>query len=122
MLHVALALAPELVARAPGTGAEWAAALRHEALDHPMERQAVEVAQLRQVQEARHVHRRDVGKQLDDDGAFVGLHVDDIARAGFERESRWLRERGAPVRLRLVHRVVRDQLFDLFHGPRPGGS
>ena len=60
-------LAGVLVAGAAGAAPERVAALGHEAGDHAVEDDVVVEAELRQVDGARDVHRRHVGKQLDRD-------------------------------------------------------
>src|SRR3954465_2838468 len=61
------------VARSARSGSLWTPGLRHEAVDHAMEYDAVVEAFVDQRLDALDVFGREVGPQLDHDGAFGGL-------------------------------------------------
>src|SRR3954447_20234718 len=63
----------ELLAGAAGAGAMRAAGLRHEAIDHAVEHDAVVEALTNQLLDARDMARREVGPHLDGDGALRSL-------------------------------------------------
>src|SRR5712671_3472271 len=105
-------LAVVVVARTAGAAAERAAASRHEALDHAVELEAVVEAELRQVDRARHVHRRHLRQQLDLDLALVGVELPEVALA-VEREPRRLRQAGLPAVALAVDLAGGDEVVDL---------
>ena len=66
--------------RAAGAGAGRIAALRHESLDHPMERRVVIEPLARQRLDLRDGFRRQVGEHLDHHPAVFQIHVQRIFR------------------------------------------
>ena len=64
----------ELVARSPASGSTRAAALDHEARDHPVELEPVVVPARCEVDEVRHRDRRLLGKEVQSDGALGRRH------------------------------------------------
>ena len=68
----------ELVARAAGAVALRVAGLRHEAVDHAMEDDAVIKALAHQRLDLRHRGRRQIGPHFDDDAAGRHVHVEGV--------------------------------------------
>ena len=68
-------LGGQLIAHAAHAGALWIAGLRHEAVDHAMEDDAVVLALARQLLDLGDVLGGEIGSHLDDDAAIV-LEID----------------------------------------------
>src|SRR5579885_3632301 len=112
VLHLGLELPVEGVARATGAVAEGIATLGHEAGNDPVEGEAVVEAELGEIDEVRHVHRRDVGHELDPQRALVGAHGDEIGVRRIEGADGRLGQRRSPVGIRLVDLRLGDLLVD----------
>src|SRR5262245_27641139 len=109
VLHLGVELAGVLVAGAAGAAAEWIAALRHEAADHAMEGNAIVEAELRQVDRARDVHRRDLRQELHLQAADVRVEVPVVGVRGVEGGLWGLRKVRLPARLLGVDLLLRDE-------------
>src|SRR5262245_3601426 len=109
VLHLGVELAGVLVAGAAGAAAEWIAALRHEAADHAMEGNAIVEAELRQVDRARDVHRRDLRQELHLQAADVRVEVPVVGVRGVEGGLGGLRKVRLPARLLGVDLLLSDE-------------
>ena len=74
-MRLGVELGLQLLAGAAGAGALRAAGLRHEAVDHAMEDDAVVKALAHQFLDARDMAGREVGTHLDDDVALGGFEL-----------------------------------------------
>jgi hypothetical protein len=90
--------------------------LRHEPRDDPVERETVVKADAGQVDEARDVHRGDVGEELDLDGTLARLHAGVVLAFRVERNLLGPGQARPPLGVGLVDLRFRDLLIDLFDG------
>ena len=103
--------AAQLLARAAHAGAGRIAGLRHEAVDHAMEHDAVVEPVARQLLDALDMVGREIGPQLDDDAAAVEIEMELIfarvvRRAGAVRGHGRVPSSGG-YRRRIVHGTAR---------------
>src|SRR5690606_13312674 len=85
----------ELLARPAGAGAERAAGLRHEAVNHPVKDNAVIKALARQLLDARNMARRQIGTHFDDDSAVLQFKIEGVFQVTGHRVSPLCRGRPA---------------------------